>query len=54
MIKLLHILWTSGYDNGPWTFPGVKDAIDQDNWKIVQRQMNITTDVLKKISRDIY
>lgn len=48
MIKLLPILWTSGYDNGPWTFPDVRDSIDQDDWKIVQRQMDIMTDVLKK------
>lgn len=54
MIKLLPILWTSGYDNGPRTFPGVRVAIDEDNWKRVQRQMNIITDVLKKISRDVY
>lgn len=41
-------MWTGDYGNGHWTFPGVRDAIDQDDWEMAQKQMDIVADVLKK------
>lgn len=41
-------MWTSGYGNGHWTFPGVRDAIDQGDWDMAQKQMDIVAEVLRK------
>ena len=41
-------MWTGNYGNGHWTFPGVRDAIDQGDWDTAQRQMDLVAEVLRK------
>lgn len=41
-------MWTGNCGNGHWTFPGVRDAIDQGDWDMAQKQMDLVAEVLKK------